>query len=312
MGFRRALDLRDLVQRLVGVAGLVVGRVDRLAVALHQVEHEAVARIGVVRDGEQRRALGALILHPLPQDFRIVGVQRRQDHVRQVLRVAEDDDAVQVALLRIRRPFEAGEGGERAGDVVRLRRLDDLGPDRPRQRRIAQLRVPLAVAHVAQDAGERLQPHVGVGRGHALGDLRLADRAVGVRHLVEDAHVLGMVGHHVEVQGDRDLHVRPAAAGDRPCPAPRRRRPSASSWSRSSARRTTSRCGRGRRRSRRCSRDSAAAERRPARTARAGAAVAAGGALLRASRQGQRKADEGERGSGSRRNDSHGAPLGPG
>ena len=193
--FRRALDLGDLVERLVGVAGLVVGRVDRLAVALHRVEHEAVARVGVVRNGEQRRAPGPLVVHPLPQDLRIVRIERRQHHVRQVLRVAEDDDAMEVSLLRVRRPFEAGERRELSGDVVRLRRLDDLGPDRPRERRIAQLRIAFALAHVAQDSRERLQPHVGVRRVHAPGDLRLADRAVGIRHLVEDAHVLGMVGH---------------------------------------------------------------------------------------------------------------------
>ncbi len=220
VGLRCALDLGDLVQRLVVGAGLVVGGIDRLAVALHQVEHEPVAGIGVVRNGEQRRTLGALIVHPLPQDLGIVGIEGGQHQVGQVLGVAEDDDAVQVALLRIRRPFEAGEGSELAGDVVGVRRLDDLGPDGTRQRRIAQLRVALAIAHVAQDAGKGLYPHVGVRRGHALGNLRLADRVVGVRHLVEDPHVLGMVGHHVEVERGLELHVRPAAAGDRPALRP--------------------------------------------------------------------------------------------
>ena len=215
MRFRRALDLGDLVQRFVGSAGLVVGRIDRLAVELHRLEHAAIAGIAVVRDGKQRRTLGAQIVHPLPQRLGIVGIERRQHQVGQVRGVAEDDDTVQIALLRIRGPFEAGEGGELAGHVVGVRGLDDLGPDGARQRRVAQLRVALACAHVAQDAGEGLNAHIGVGRGHALGQLGLAQRAVGVRHLVEHAHVLGVVGHHVEVERGLELQFRTAAAGDR-------------------------------------------------------------------------------------------------
>ena len=81
---------------------------------------------------------------------------------------------------------------------------------RARQRRVAQLRIALALAHVAQELGKRLHPHVGVGRRDALGDFGLAERAVRVRHLVEHAHVLGVIGDHVEVERRLDLHL-PAA-----------------------------------------------------------------------------------------------------
>jgi len=46
-----ALDLRDLVERLVRGARAVVGRIDRLAVELDRLEHASVAGVAVVGDG---------------------------------------------------------------------------------------------------------------------------------------------------------------------------------------------------------------------------------------------------------------------
>jgi len=132
-----------------------------------------------------------------------------------VFRVTEHDDAVQVPLLRIRGPLEARERGEVARPIGRIGRLHDLGPNGAGERRVGEHRVDLARAHVTQDACERLHAHHRVGRVDALGQLGLAERAIGVAHLVEHAHELGVLGHHVEVERRLDLDLAAeAAVGD--------------------------------------------------------------------------------------------------
>ena len=70
--------------------------------------------------------------------------KRPQHQFRQVCGVAENNDAVQIALLRIGGPFEASERRELSGDAIGLGSFDDLGPHSARQLWIAQLRITLA------------------------------------------------------------------------------------------------------------------------------------------------------------------------
>ena len=74
----RTLGLRHLVQALPAGARLGVGAVHRLAERLDDREHESVAQVAVVRDGEHAPARLVLVgLHPLPEVRRIVAAVRR-------------------------------------------------------------------------------------------------------------------------------------------------------------------------------------------------------------------------------------------
>ncbi len=213
MCLRGALDLADLVQRLVLRAGGVVSGIERLPVELHQLEHAPVAGIAIVRDREQRRAGAALQFHPPPERLGIVArLVDRQRQLRQLRGVAKHDDAMQVPLVRVRGPLEAGESREPSGLVGRIGGLDHVRPGAAADGWIGQRRIGVAGADVAQDLGERLQRGVRVLGEHTRGDRQLADRGTRHRHLPEHAEHLGVVGDHVEIERSLELYRRAVAA----------------------------------------------------------------------------------------------------
>lgn len=131
-----ALGLGRLVETLVLRPRLGVLPVDRLAESLDGREHEPVAQVAVVRDGQHVAA--RLLLgrgHPLPEILGIVAAERflsgvRLDQARLRAVLAEDDVAVQVVAARVRGPLEADEGREPPRIVELLGRLDGLQPGR--------------------------------------------------------------------------------------------------------------------------------------------------------------------------------------
>ena len=105
-----ALGLRGLVEPLPSCPLLGILPVDRLAEGLDDGEHQAVAQIAVVRDGQH--AAAGLLLVGLPSTSRArAGLSlperrihgERLDLARLVAVVAEDDVAVQVVAAGVAR-----------------------------------------------------------------------------------------------------------------------------------------------------------------------------------------------------------------
>lgn len=204
-----ALDLSDLHQRLVPHALLGVGPVDGVARPVGEREHPPVRAVRVVGDGQRVDALGALFVHPVPQQLRVVpGVQpaeRDAGHVR----VAEDDVAVEVlAPAAAGGELVADEGGEVAGVVVSLGRFHDLLPGGFDDVEIEQ------VVRVDESpfAGQHLLEHgtaVRRRRGAPQGDRErmLAHGGVRVVHLLEHAQIGGVVGDGQEVERRLQAHL---------------------------------------------------------------------------------------------------------
>ena len=109
VGLAVALDLGHLHNRLVTDARLGVGRVHRPPVTGLGREHETIAQIAVVRDGEDLTARQLLVpVHVLPEGLRILAVEggERNDLLHAVDAVAENDGAMQVVALVRRRSFK--------------------------------------------------------------------------------------------------------------------------------------------------------------------------------------------------------------
>jgi hypothetical protein len=129
VGLGRALDLGDLHKWLVAGAQVRVGLVDRLSVASHAVEHQAVAAVGIVRDGQGLDALGPPAVHGPPQVPRDRVEVLALNKVRpRTLASPEDHVAVQVPAVGRRGELIADEGGEPAGLVVARGSVLDLVP----------------------------------------------------------------------------------------------------------------------------------------------------------------------------------------
>ena len=132
MGFTGAFYLRDLDKRLIPHALVSIGGIQRVSIICFQAEHLTVGHIGVVRNGDGFIALGALLIHPVPQIFRIGGVECREGTVWRVS--LEEDIAVKVsaakgAVLAICRDggeFIGREGGELPRHIMAVCRVDIL------------------------------------------------------------------------------------------------------------------------------------------------------------------------------------------
>ena len=224
MGLAVALRLRRLVEPLPLRARLDVLAVELLAEGLDHGEHQAVAQVAVVRDGEDVAA-GLLLVrvHPLPELDRVVAAERRVDGerldlARLVAVVAEDDVAVEVVAAGVRRPLVADEGGEAARVVVLLGRGDRLLPRAPVGARAGEVHEVLRERPLREgddDLDRRLGALAGLDHVVPLAarrvgeDLRLAREEVG-----EEAHVVRVIGDHEEVERARELHRLPARGGD--------------------------------------------------------------------------------------------------
>ena len=122
MRLRRALDLRDLVERLVAGTGLDVRLREGLAGPRRRARTSA--RRWRSRCAGSRAASRRCRARPpsSAQSFGVVGVERRERETRErPCEPREEDDPVEVPLVRVRGPLEGGEGRE-------LARLGSSGP----------------------------------------------------------------------------------------------------------------------------------------------------------------------------------------
>ena len=129
MGFGLSLDLLDFDQALVAVARGGPGRIDGSseAVEVHGI-HPAVAQVGVMRNGQQLVACLALRVHPFPQVFGMPGVQHAEWQRRHLGTIAEEDVAVQIAIVKLGGVLVRAECSELAGMIIRVGDLDVFLP----------------------------------------------------------------------------------------------------------------------------------------------------------------------------------------
>ncbi len=74
-----ALKLMDFGQRLIVHALLRPGGVNRPPFAVNlQGKHNAIAQVGIVRNRQQLYTGFALSIHPIPEIFRMIRVNRRK------------------------------------------------------------------------------------------------------------------------------------------------------------------------------------------------------------------------------------------
>ena len=208
----------DLHQRLVAHALLGVGGVDRLARLVGLLEHPAVGTVGIVRNGQRVHALAAQVVKPVPEVFRVRGVQAAERDVRCV-GAGEDDVAVQVLEFGAGRGvLVADERGELAGLVVALGGLDDLAPGASHHVQVEQIvgLLLLGAADERQNGLKGLADLLGrLGVAQVGGNLMLACLGGLVKHLRQHAQVGGVVGHRLEVQGFVHLHFETFRVGQR-------------------------------------------------------------------------------------------------
>ena len=231
-----ALDLRGFVERLPAHAVLGIFTVDPPAgEQLDDREHAAVAQIAVVRERED---FGAGLFfghrHPLPQVARIGAAERRQRRVRLDqagfgAAVAPDDIAMKVVAAGIRGPLVADEGGETAGLVRLVRRLDRLAPGaaiggRARSREAFR---HLAATEAGDDVDGRLRAFAGIDLVIPFAALRRCQQGrIAADQLREKAHPVRVIRHHQEIERPRKLGALSAGCDRPPRPSRNDKRPS--------------------------------------------------------------------------------------
>jgi hypothetical protein len=179
-----------------------------------------------VRDCQHVSAgLRLVVGHPLPELFRVVAAQRLLggeglDPAGAVAGVTEDHVPVKVVAAGVRRPLVADERREPAGLVGLLGRLDRLRPGAPVGRRAGSGQEPrrhLSLAEAADDLQRRrcpltrvdhLVPPTPLRKGHHL-------RVAPDDHR-EEAHPVGVIGDHQEVERTGELRRLAGRGGDLP------------------------------------------------------------------------------------------------
>ena len=101
MRFGRAFHLCDFGEWFVAGAEFGPGAVDRGAVPHRALVHRAVGAVGIVRDGERLEPPTALLVHPSPEVFGVLGIERGVGELGCVV-AGEDHVAVEVAAFRHR------------------------------------------------------------------------------------------------------------------------------------------------------------------------------------------------------------------
>ena len=137
VGLAIPFDLGGFVKRLPLVAGRCVLEIDGFAgEGLDDREHDAVGEVAVMGDGQHLAAgLVLVCLHPVPQVARVVAALRLQRGVRlhhagPLTVIAVNQNPVEIVAASVRCPLPADKGGELAGLVVLLGRIDGLVPGR--------------------------------------------------------------------------------------------------------------------------------------------------------------------------------------
>ena len=206
MRFAVALDLRRLVDWLP--LGARTGPLPRQwpAVVGFDAEHQSVADVAVMRNGEKRPS-GLVLprLHPFPQIFRVLALlgRERQHLVGQRLSVAVDDVAMEVVARVVARPLVADESREPARLIVFLhdRRL-------PLPQRAGQLAIEHDGGHLAgrqrgDDFVRGLHGRLSPSRDGIVPHLHLRigkQLRVSECHFVHHAHRVGVVGDNEPIQ----------------------------------------------------------------------------------------------------------------
>ena len=204
MGLAVTLDLRHLHERLVADARLGIGPVHGLSVEGLRREHDAIAQVAVVRDGQHLATrLLRVCVHVLPEVRRILAVEGGigNDLVHAVHTVAENDGAMKILAAGRGRPFEAVQRGENARLVPLLGGRGGVRPGRGRELVASKTGLPVRMETTASMAA--LMPSAGL-------VLYIVVPALAVRvgeefgaagaNLIGDTHVLGMVGDGEPVQ----------------------------------------------------------------------------------------------------------------
>jgi hypothetical protein len=162
-----------------------------------------------VRDGQQFVAGLALSVHPVPQLLGVVRVQCAEGLLRDVPALAEENVAVQIAIIGRGGPLVRTERRELARMVVLVRNLDVFLPDGTRYLRGHQGLDGRTAKQLqnSQKGACLLLPAVGICHDHALYFRNFAGRGPRSVHLFYHPDVLGVVGyaHPVERSIDGDV-----------------------------------------------------------------------------------------------------------
>ena len=207
-----SLGLDDLHQRLVGHPPL--GIVSRQWPARHvlRAEHQTVADVAVVGDGDDVQALLPLFLEVAPELFGILRVEGRKRLLGAL--VCEDHATVQVREVRRRSPLESHERRELSGLVVPFGDRLVPAPRGAKKRRVGEFGERLVDHERAANLPVCLGRDRGISARHDGVPLGLPERAIGIDRLAHRAQVLGVVGDREEVEG-RDPLLRIAHVVDR-------------------------------------------------------------------------------------------------
>ena len=198
MGLAVTLDLRHLHDRLVADARLGVGSVHGIVVEGLGREHEAIAEIAVVRDGEHLAARQLLVsVHELPEVRRILAVEggKGNDLLHAVHVVAENDGAMKIVAVGHGSPFEAVQRGENARLVIPLGRFVGFRPSTGLELRLVDLVLVLGDGSENFPGGVQgllraLLGHVVPFFAHRGGE----QRGVATPNLIGQTQIFGMVG----------------------------------------------------------------------------------------------------------------------
>ena len=170
-----------------------------------------------MRDGQHVIRRAALLLHPLPELFWILGVDIAQRCFRHIIG-AEDHIAVQVGPIGGGRPFVADKGCEAAGFVVLVGRIDHVAPHRVQVLAVAFV-LRLGIRSMLGLSGDHPTHHnfhetltatFGYVAGPILFQLLLEFRVINIKVVIQDhgyfTHPFGVVGDRHEIQGNLQLY----------------------------------------------------------------------------------------------------------
>ena len=189
-------------------------------------KHDPVRQVAVVRDCKDLSARLVFVgLQVFPEILRVVAADRANRRIRfdlpgLVAAVAHDHDAVQVVAGGVRGPLEADERGEPVRLVVGLRRLDRDFPGvaiglgaRKRGKRRRESVFRELVDDVGRDGHRCFSAFLDVVVPLLAGRIREI-RGIAGEQLREEAHVVGVVGDHDEIERSRELHAHAVRGSD--------------------------------------------------------------------------------------------------
>ena len=181
-----------------------------------------------MRYGQAFNALFTQAVHPLPQAFRVLGIEAGKRQGRQAPGIAENHIAVQVAArIRGRGVLEGGKGGEAARIVGIVRGVDTIQPGDLADR-CHQVGVDAAFQQAIQYRRQKVAESFAAFRqaefGHVVRRIDIVQRfaqrvagkfAVGVGSFLYHAEQHGVVGYRIEIHRLLQLYCVAARVVDR-------------------------------------------------------------------------------------------------